>query len=172
MITNQPAEEYFQKKLADKLAEHARADAGFPQKESDMDETFGKNTAMDSYDDITSPLSPDERKSFMSTAFKEDKTRVKDKSGDDINVATKEEKHKHLKELLDPKPINLSDELFEQITRAVLKDLGNDRVIMDTDEKPNEFYTYCPEKKHRNGIVYQRIGSISEKVEIVREGYI
>jgi hypothetical protein len=117
-------EEYFQKKLADKLAEHDMADALFPQ------------------------------------------------SGDDINVATKEEvKYKHLRECFhwDEDRYILS-ESFDTVIRAVLKDLPQEYVVCSNESfRYGRFGELAP---HDTGNIFQRIGSITEKVEIVKEGYV
>jgi hypothetical protein len=109
-------EEYFQKKLADKLAEHARADAGFPD--------------------------------------------------------TKEEvKYKHLRECFhwDEDRYILS-ESFDTVIRAVLKDLPQEYVVCSNESfRYGRFGELAP---HDTGNIFQRIGSITEKVEIVKEGFV
>jgi hypothetical protein len=140
-------EEYFQKKLADKLAEHARADAGFPQKENDMEEQrFGGYGTEMNEDDITSPLSPKE-----------------------------EVKYKHLEECFrwrDGRWI-LAVEL-ETVIRAVLKDLPQEYVVGEPDNENAQLFRHRMHKLLPGdvGVIFQRIGSITEKVEIVKAGWV
>jgi hypothetical protein len=119
-------EEYFQKKLADKLAEHARADAGFP--ESVVTGTKWVDTK-------------------------------------------KEVKYKHLRECFhwDEDRYILS-ESFDTVIRAVLKDLPQEYVVCSNESfRYGRFGKLAP---HDTGNIFQRIGSISEKVEIVKEGFV
>jgi hypothetical protein len=165
--------EYFQKKLADKLAEHARADAGFPQKESDIskddpfadldDKPIEHRWNSQSGDDNTSPPSPKEKVKYK---------HITDQLPDTRKEIKEEVKYKHLRQYLiqtnTPGAFDITNAYCEKIIRAVLKDLPQEYVHQ---KRPG--YVASPISEiNEPGTYYQRIGSISEKVEIVKEGYV
>jgi hypothetical protein len=131
--------EYFQKKLDDKLAEHARADAGFPDTKEKV-----------KYKHITDQL-PDTRKGIK-----------------------EEEKYKHLREYLiqtnTPGAFDITNAYCEELIRAVLKDLPQEWIRMNPDGRLE--FAGGAINQNKPGEYYQRIGDISEKIQIIRNGFV
>jgi hypothetical protein len=111
-------------------------------------------------------------------AFTQDEVDTIFKVCDDITspLSPKEEvKYKHLKEYLSEHTDFIMLDLdYDGLIRAVLKDLPQEFVVGKSLNDSPLFYQdrmdgLLPDDL---GIIYQRIGSISEKVEIVKEGWV